>query len=781
MNDNSSLHRRFRSLLPKTAAEKALWLGLIAPLALLVASLKVWRIAERGEIPVWWAAPDLLRSDLLVVFAVAATGTAAFRGLSHRIDDRVILGLNQIAVAALASIEVVANHFFSVTGSTFDFHLLWFSVDRFDETFSVIRSEVSPGAWLLLGTVITLFLILPWVVYRRSDDGDTPCKIPRRRHGLLWSSGLAVGCLIFAALPPLAEDYTAFGRATVVNMALSLQNIQWSENIADDLERTSTEHLELQDRDPATDNRRNVAIIILESTRAESTTIHNSALETTPFLDDLADRSTVAKRAYTPMPHTSKALVATLCGIEPRLRMPITEARADGLPARCLAELLGDEGYESVFFQSATERFEDRPQLVENMGYDDFFPLERMDASKMEEANYFGVEDAVMLPYSRQWLKNRGDGPVLTTYLTLTPHHDYLAPKQRYGRFDFVDDDEELNRYKNTLYYVDQFSRELLEQYRNHDIYDDTLFVIIGDHGEAFGEHGRTQHDNVIWEEGLHVPFLIYDPQAPEHRRIDAPTSQLDVVPTVLDRLGYETNRGQLPGMPVEESDDDRVLFAHCWYERRCMARIAQRYKYIDHFGQRGPEVYDLLDDPGEQNNLADEMRDASRSWRAEVYGWRQTVNDMYRRAHSDVVDEYLHEELPDGIQRQEFQIGDFARHLGFELDTDELRRGQRVTITHYFEVLDDIPPGWNLFVHGVSGSEMMNLDHVPVDGMHPLQDWEPETIVADSHSFRIPRNWEPGPFRLLLGIYHEEQGRAPIDGDSDDHRRAIVIDEDVP
>jgi lipoteichoic acid synthase len=50
--------------------------------------------------------------------------------------------------------------------------------------------------------------------------------------------------------------------------------------------------------------------------------------------------------------------------------------------------------------------------------------------------------------------------------------------------------------------------KHLLEQYKELGLYEETIFVLYGDHGEAFGEHGLYQHDNVAYEEGLRVPLL---------------------------------------------------------------------------------------------------------------------------------------------------------------------------------------------------------------------------------------------------------------------------------
>ncbi len=778
MSKTSQQQNWRRRIRPRNADESAFFWGLVVPLGVLVLAFKIWRVVERGEIAAWWAAPDLIRSDFFAVAAFAALGVAALRGIAQR---SIALAVMQVFAVVWGALEVIANHFFMVTGSTLDLHLVLFSLGRADETFSVVSSETPIGSWALLGAVLAILIILPWVLRARAQRGEPISDAAVERRDPRIAAVVGLGCVIFALLPPLGEDYAVFGRANLANMALSLQDVRVT-GIADaTVERRALDDLNLVETDAVDDGPRNVALIILESTRAQSMTVYDESMETTPFLADLAEKSTVADRAYVTVPHTSKALVGILCGLEPRLRMPITEAMPGGLPARCLADLLSDEGFSSVFLQSATERFEDRPGLVDNMGYDDFIPLERMDSEGYEEANYFGYEDAIMLPYSEEWISEYGDNRFLATYLTLTPHHDYLAP-ERYGRFDFVDGDDELNRYKNTIYYVDQFTRELVEQYRELGVYDDTLFVIVGDHGEGFEEHGRSQHDNVIWEEGVHIPLIFYDPGRAEGERLSHPVSQIDVVPTILDWLGYDIEGGDPPGMPVWDSHADREVYAHCWYERRCMARIGERWKYIDHFGQRGPEVYDLLEDPREERNLASEKAEERRIWRAELYGWRESVNELYRREQTDHVDDHILDEVPDDIVELDFELGEFARYRGYELNRETFRSGQRVTVTHYFEVLSAIPGGWNLFVHGEAGSDRLNLDHVPVDGLHPLDEWEPGTVVADEHAFRIPRTSSGEDFRLYLGIWHRDDGRVPIFGEveTDGDRRALIVEKPV-
>jgi arylsulfatase A-like enzyme len=250
-----------------------------------------------------------------------------------------------------------------------------------------------------------------------------------------------------------------------------------------------------------------------------------------------------------------------------------------------------------------------------------------------QRVNYFGFEDEIMLPSSREWLEENGDdGPFMTTYLTVTPHHNYVVP-QRYGTKEYSSDPE-LNRYLNTVRYQDFFLEKLFEQYKEMGLYEDTVFVILGDHGEGFAEHPPLkQHDNVIYQEGLQIPLLVHDPQAPEPRRVGENVSELDVLPTVAEKLGYDVEGGEYPGHSILSLPQDRTLKMSCYHERTCLASINGDEKYIYSYGNRGEEYYDLSEDPNERNNIIegqperkiDDLRD-------DLLRWEARVNDSYEQ-----------------------------------------------------------------------------------------------------------------------------------------------------
>ena len=383
--------------------------------------------------------------------------------------------------------------------------------------------------------------------------------------------------------------------------------------------------------------KRNVVMIMLESTRARSVTPYNEDLKTTPFLDDLAQKSLFAGRAHTIVTHTTKALVSAECGITPHLTQGITEAEPGGIPARCMADLLRELGYESAFFQPGGVGWENRPQLVKNLGYDELISLEDMNPQGFEPANYFGYEDAIMYGPIRNWLEENGDKPFLNTYKTLTPHHQYLAPT-RYGRENFVENDE-LNRYLNSVHYVDSFIKNIIEMYKEMGLYEDTIFVIYGDHGEGFNEHGRTEHDNVIWEEGLQVPLIIHDPERFQNgKRVNGLANLTDILPTVVDLLGYKVDGGKYPGYSLLDVPKNRTLKFSCWYDNKCLASLSGDEKYIYHYkgeqpkGMKQEQFFDLSKDPLEKNNLARSHAKELKQRKRELFEWKAENERLYKK-----------------------------------------------------------------------------------------------------------------------------------------------------
>ncbi|QIN85364.1 sulfatase-like hydrolase/transferase (plasmid) [Rubrobacter tropicus] len=612
--------------------EWAYVLALLVPFVGLNLALKASRASALGSGGAGYTgflAPDLL---FCAGYALLWVGLfAAFRSGWGRWCVVVLFHASAVVVALLT---VAAYRFFAVTGSRLDLDTVLYFLSSPGEVAPVVASEASPVLFAAVAAALLYALLGPGLLAWAVGGGGSSRPNPRPT----WRAPAVAGlwALVFVSLSALVgaargpSDGMLSGSPPVELVAAEVGHLGAARTYGVDAARVRENLPTATSLKPTPGaEKRNVVLISLESTRARSVTPYNRNLKTTPFLDGLSGESILAERAYAVTPHTTNALTATVCGIDPPDREE-TESLGDRIPSRCLPELLDDQGYKSAFFQSVKEDFERRPQVAKNMGYEDFYSLEDMNTTGFERANYFGYEDDAMLGPSREWLEQNGEKPFFATYNTITPHHQYLAPEGRHGRKDFAEDDQ-LNRYQNSVRYLDFFVENLIRQYKEMGLYEDTVFVIQGDHGEAFGEHGRYQHDNVIWEEGIRIPLMVLDPSRPASR-VKAPVNQLDVLPTVADLLGYRIEGGEYPGRSiVDPLPEDRAIKASCWYENECVASVKGDEKYVYHYGARPEELYDLSEDPSEKNNVAaDAPPGYLKARREELLRWRAEVEAAY-------------------------------------------------------------------------------------------------------------------------------------------------------
>ncbi|MBK8262330.1 MAG: sulfatase-like hydrolase/transferase [Nannocystis sp.] len=352
----------------------------------------------------------------------------------------------------------------------------------------------------------------------------------------------------------------------------------------------------------APDERLNVVLVVLESIRWDAATPYSPALPTTPFLERFAADNVRVETIYTVVPHTTKALVPIHCGRYPAISKAIVETAPGALGRGCLAARLAAAGYATFFIQPAREGFENRSGLVANFGFKEFAGKESLPSAGFDESSYFGFEDDIMLGPALAWVDAQ-EGPFFLAVLTLTAHHDYTPPAG-FATQHFVDDPVQ-NDYLNAVAYTDRFVEKLHLGLDARGLLEETIVVVVGDHGEAFGEHGRFQHDNVIWEEGLRVPLVIGGPGVgPPGRVIEGLFQTIDVAPTLATLLGLTPTAEDALGVDLLRSDGHERLFFSCWADERCLAMREGARKAIHHFGALPDEVFDLVADPSEKSNV---------------------------------------------------------------------------------------------------------------------------------------------------------------------------------
>ncbi len=743
------------------ATTKALLLSALGPLALMVLVSKALRFSTMSLELSWWEIPLWFVPDVLALGGLTALMVGTLHALrTRRLAQTALFTLYSIVCILLICLEGAAMNFAKVTGSLLDSTMLHYAFTNTQAAWDLINESTPTALKVLLAVISITCLTLPHVLRRKLSpfERTLPSSAKLIGAGLLLLL-LPVGLAQVLGSTQREADASVPGTYAIVTSLFHEDPVGVASSLDYD-----TQHAKLirTGKKP-----RNVVLILLESTRASATTPYNPELDTTPFLAELAKTSLLAEHAYVVTPHTSKAVMTTGCGVDPYLSVEILEASQAGLPYRCMARLFDDVGYSTAFFQSATQRFEYRPELVKNMGFAEFYPLEKFDKKGFDKVNYFGVEDDVMLAPSMEWVGKHKNKPFFMTYLTLTPHHDYLAPK-RYGRHDF-DKEDEFNRYLNSVRYVDHFVKNVVEGLKKQGVYEDTVIAVLGDHGEGFGEHKRFQHDKVIYEEGLTIPFIIHDPSRPDlTRRIEEPVSQRDLMPTLIELSHHKLIQGKLPGLSLvsDTIPPDRPLMSYCWSRNTCMAIVKGREKLIHFFGRQPDEFYDLEADPQELNSIPSRVKQEDVDT---LLNWYASTNEAYETYHELYSKEFVTTSPREPEHSVNARFDQAVEIYGYDVKTTKQENGDtRVELTTYFKALKDIDPGWRLFVHGLDArGKMKNLDHDPVAGTLPIEDFSGNTYIKDVYTFTLPKRTPRGQYKVLVGIWHKKHGRmtAKLDG----------------
>jgi lipoteichoic acid synthase len=140
---------------------------------------------------------------------------------------------------------------------------------------------------------------------------------------------------------------------------------------------------------------------------------------------------------------------------------------------------------------------------------------------------------------------------------------------------------------------------------RTMGLEDRTLLVIMGDHGEAFGEHGQLIHGGSVYNELVHVPLLIVNPKLIPHEVVvNRLTRQIDIAPTLLALLGYRPP-AQWQGTNIMGTDLPARAYLFAGTGNLTFGIVEGSFKYIYNFRRRRSELYNLATDRQENNNLA--------------------------------------------------------------------------------------------------------------------------------------------------------------------------------
>jgi lipoteichoic acid synthase len=590
----------------------------------------------------------LLRQDLLACLALLWIGIIISAAISRRRQPFKRVWAVGLVAPLLLLLGIDLAHFVK-TGLMGTGHVLSFLARNAAGTWFLLKAETS---WFAIACLVGPLMLIPLVprVFRRhsvdTPDGES-----------MWGFGLAlIACSVLVATTPAAyisPAHARFAGNPLIQLASDAFFKRWTGINSGAIETSAHGAPLLFDARIATaaptQPTLNVVIVMLESVRALATQLYDPRLTNTPFLQDLASRGALVENMYAVVPRTSAAWIAILHGIYPGdddifFYWGASEAR--NRTAVSLPRVLRQHGYRSAFFVPTHLNLQNDRQLIDNMGFDHVVHDDPnhvgrttgpYDGSRFERINIFGFEDRAMLGPIASWIdeQNEDRRPFFLTVMTNVGHYPYDPPKS--WMLQALDKHPEYNAYLNSIAYVDGFLRDLFAILEDRNLTQNTVVVILGDHGESFGEHGPRQHFGQAYEEVLRIPAVLFAPGLIDaNSRIAGLRQQPDIMPTILDLLGITVTSGHLAGVSLlTPPQPSRKLYFSGVYEDTTLAMRAGDLKHLYNFERTPMEVYDLHRDPKELSDLANHYsREQKLTVQRELLVWRASVNRALMNGH---------------------------------------------------------------------------------------------------------------------------------------------------
>ena len=366
---------------------------------------------------------------------------------------------------------------------------------------------------------------------------------------------------------------------------------------------------------------RNVIMVILEGVQYKYTSLADSGSDLTPYLATIAKQGVEFSNTRSSLTHTTKALFALLTGWFSSASQDLAET----VPAEkhypgIVMTLSKKAGYRTAFFQSALGNFESRPGLVYNLGFDKFWARNDMNDPN-NFLGYLASDEFSLLKPITEWIK-ADERPFFLTVLCSVTHDPYEVPEW----FE-TPAKEPIERYQQSIRYIDSFLAALDVELARLGLTDETIFCVVGDHGEAFGEHGQLGHALIAFDEALRIPFCVRAPLLVEPgNKVTELVSSVDVAPTLLGLLGFETEMAGFDGINVLGSvPDGRKVYFSGWMQEGPSGFVQGKRKFIYNPADRTSCVYNVSEDPLELTRIELSEEEAIKI-SEEIITWRKST-----------------------------------------------------------------------------------------------------------------------------------------------------------
>ncbi len=425
--------------------------------------------------------------------------------------------------------------------------------------------------------------------------------------------------------------------------------------------------------------RPNVLLYLVCTLRPDHTSLYGYARDTTPFLKKLGAAGVVFEDSHVQATWTKASVPSLMTSLYPYALGTIRDTDTIPAGARTLAERLRGAGY--VTASVVTNPFAGKASGLQR-GFDYMMEYPVVHRQRTDSADR-GTDSAALNKVLFPWLEQHRDEPFFLYAHTTDPHAPYRPPagfeekwanpaetqafnknyislrdQRQYGggavftratvKAKGLDPDrflrQAIDRYDGEILHNDHSLELLIDKLRQLGILDNTLVVVVSDHGEEFWEHGYTAHGHSLYQELTHNVFLMWNPALlPQPRRIAEPVQLVDLMPTVLELLNIPAEgviQGQslvplIKGRPFQRQGYVACSrFAHPYprgfapeYSTDTFALLDREWKFIYRSQAkraRLPEVelYDRRADRAEARNVAAQHPEIASRFRAEIDRW---------------------------------------------------------------------------------------------------------------------------------------------------------------
>ncbi len=503
----------------------------------------------------------------------------------------------------------------------------------------------------------------------------------------------------------------------------------------------------------------NVLLVTIDTTRADHLGVYGYPRPTSPQIDALAAAATVFDQGWAHAPSTRYSMPAILTGRLPLdVRYDYTVNGWPGLAPE--ADTIAKELKPLGFVTGAITNYDyfDEYRRM-NMGVDEYDNEDkRLHAAipgKGPEETH-GSSSKQQTDKAIAFVDRHAEQRWFLWVHYYDPHYAY-EPHAEVPSFG----SDRVALYDGELRYTDLHLGRLFDELRAKGLYDRTVVVITGDHGEGFGEHNIERHGYHLYAAQTKVPLIIRVPGLPA-RHTATPAGHVDILPTLVDLAGgapkAEMMGESLVGVLAGPAGDrPRTIFQQLSYEDEHEMRAAVDgtcHVIYNVSPDTGWEAYRVDRDAMETEDVTDDdcgdTRDALEQW----YD-RSTVPAGAAEARVT--------ELPPIANPVHALFGtavELVELVGLDVPA-RVHAGETVDLAWTFRALGTrAPAGSRVFVH-VEGptKQMINGDHAPP---RPFEWWNDDDLIHYTTKLTIPRGSAPGTYTIHTGLF-DHGGRSPI------------------